>query len=633
MKWLSVLLAIGLAEGKTIPLSSPDSRNRISLEITETGEIHYTVERDGISIIDESPLGLITSDGDFTKQLRLLSVSDPSIQTENYTLISGNQRSVHQEHRRLSIKLENANSQSLFIDLDAGNEGVAFRYRFDQQTGSPRTIQSESTGFKISEQAHGWISPYNNSSDTSPAYEDYYFKTQPGSAPPDSRGGKTRGWYFPALFELPTGKWILLTESATTENYPGCHLASDSQGGIYHIEFPFPDERTQGVDFPPSALPQHQLPWTMPWRVIALADSAAGIANSTLVTDLAPACEIDDVSWIRPGRASWSWWAHPDSLDQTATSQIYQHYLDGAEHFAWEYTLLDAGWWQTDMAKMRFAAEQKGIGLLAWTHANDFYDPKKRAAKLDEFKQMGVAGIKIDFWCSDRQETMEAIQSTLREAATRHLLVDLHGCPLTRGWQRTFPNLISAEAVLGTESYMFDERYPEKSAELNAILPFTRNVMGPMDYTPLGLGKKGYARQNSAAHELATAFIFNSGIVHFADDPKIYEKFPAPAQDALRSIRAAWDETRYLIARPGELVVVARRAGKSWFIAGINGQSKDEEITLHPSEFAPFQKAFLIAEGSNPLDDLSSTPLNGDPEISHVIPAKGGILIWLSNPE
>ena len=633
MKWLPFLFIPTVAVAEMKRLTSPDGRNTLTVEISDTGTLAYSVTRDQKPVIEKSPLGLIAADADFSTQLRFVSSSDISTAVESYSLVSGNQRSVRQEHRRCCITVENADSQRLCIDLDAGNQGVAFRYRFDSTTPKERTIVSESSGFKIPKQATGWISPYNSSSDSSPAYEDYYFKTHPGDPPPASRGGATRGWYFPALFQIPDASWVLISETATDENYPGCHLAADSQDGIYKIEFPFADEGTQGVKFPDDTSPKHQLPWAMPWRVIVVGDAAADIANSTLITDLAPPCELENTSWIKPGRASWSWWAHPENLDRKSTEQVYDHYLKGAADFGWEYSLLDAGWWKSDMRRLHQQSNETGVALLGWTHANDFYDPKKRADKLDELKRLGFVGVKIDFWCSDRQETMDAIEATLKEAAARHLLVNLHGCPLPRGWQRTYPNLISAEAVLGTESYMFDERYPEKSAELNTILPFTRNVIAPMDFTPLGLGEKTYARKNSAAHELAAAVIFNSGIVHYADDPVFYEKFPVTIKQLLKTMSPVWDETRYLVARPGELVVVARRTGKSWVIAGINGKSADGAISINLMDFGDFENAVLIGEGRDRLMDLSATRLEDSEVFNHQIPAKGGMILWLKESD
>ena len=304
------------------------------------------------------------------------------------------------------------------------------------------------------------------------------------------------------------------------------------------------------------------------------------------MADLAPPSVIRDTSWIKPGRASWSWWAWPDGREGR---EQYPAYIRAAAAGGWEYSLLDAGWWKADMNELTALAKQEHVNLLLWTHANDFHDPVRRRNKLDELVRLGAKGVKTDFWCSDRQETFAAMADTLRDAAERKLLVNFHGCTLPRGWQRTWPNFIAAEAVLGAESYMFDDRYPEKSAELNTILPFTRNVAGPMDYTPLGLTEKRYRRLNTAAHELAASLVFTSGLVHYADKPEVYAAFPEAARRVLRDAPARWDETRCLTGEPGRCVVLARRAGTSWFIAGINGTAGELPLKLDLTSFAALQ--------------------------------------------
>lgn len=621
---IAFLIIFGSAHGAEIAsLASPDGTNAIALHLDEAGVPTYQVSRRGKTVLASSPLGLRCNDQDFSRGLKLERAGEREERRERYDLFSGAKPQVDQLHHRRSVVFSNAGGSRLILDLDAGNEGVAFRYRFPEG-GAERTVEEELSGFHVPEGAQGWISPYNSSSNSSPAYEDYYFPVKVGDPPPYSRGGNTRGWYFPALFRMGDS-WALLTESGTDANYCGCHLGPDSKDGIYRIAFPFGDEGTRRVKPRESTKPRHALPWTMPWRVIVTGDSAGDILSSTLITDLAEPSKVADTSWIKAGRASWSWWAYPKGQNGT---ELYASFIDAAKARTWEYSLLDAGWWKADTKKLAELGKEKDVDLHVWAHAEAFYDVDRRRKQLDGYVDVGAKGTKIDFWCTDRQEAMEAMTATLQDAADRKLMVNFHGCTLPRGWQRTWPNFMTAEAVLGAESYMFDERFPEKAAELNTILPFTRNVAGPMDYTPLGLSEKPYARKTTAAHELAASLIFNSGIVHYADKPEVYASFPEQAQAVLRDAPARWDETRCLIGEPGRRVVLARRAGESWFIAGINGQAEEAGIDLDLAAFTDFKKRTLIREGEDARMQLGAEAIEGS-AWKHVMPARGGFVLRL----
>jgi hypothetical protein len=241
----------------------------------------------------------------------------------------------------------------------------------------------------------------------------------------------------------------------------------------------------------------------------------------------------------------------------------------------------------------------------------------------------GVRGVKVDFWCSDRQESIAAMHALFAAAAERKLLVNLHGGTLPRGWQRTWPNFMTAEAVLGTESYFYESRCPEKAAELNTLLPFTRNAVGPMDYTPVAGSPKKFLRQTTAAHELATAIIFTSGIIHYADQAKFFEALPPAVLKIFRDAPARWDETRCLVGEPGRAVVFARRTGSSWFIAGLNGTDASRTLKLDLSPFKTFSKRLLIAEGTNAAMEVSTTSLPVTNDWQTMLPARGGFILRL----
>jgi len=295
----------------------------------------------------------------------------------------------------------------------------------------------------------------------------------------------------------------------------------------------------------------------------------------------------------------------------------------------WEYTLFDAGWWTPGLDPIARHAVSKGVAPLAWMYAGDFYDGATRARKLNQVAAAGVRGVKVDFWCSDRQEAMAAQQALLKEASERKMIVIFHGCTVPRGWQRTWPNLLSLEAVLGTECYFYEPRFTEKAAELNTVLPFTRNAIGPMDTTPVACSPKKYARTTTAAHELAAALIVTSGIIHYADEPGFFKSLPPAVQQVFRDTPARWDETRCLMGEPGRMVVFARRSGRTWFIAGLNGTNDPLPVRLDLFAFHACPRRLLIDEGPSPLMQVEASPLSVADDWQHRIPPRGGFIVRL----
>lgn len=613
------------ADGNCWSLKSPNRKCEISVSL-DAGRLSYQVFRDGQIVLQKSPMGLLCDDQHFESELSIAGAGKAFRTREEYELFAGVQPRVNHvlNHRRLVFR--NANKIPIEIELAAGDEGVAFRYRFSETNAAVRVVQSELTGFSLPLNARGWLQPYHKAGPYTPAYEDLYFHVAPGVLPPESRA-KPMGWAFPALFHVPDAStWVLLTESGTDGSFCGCHLNPDSEGGLCRIAFPLADEATKGVLNNVGPEPRFTLPWTMPWRVIVLGKSAGDIALETFVTDLAPASRIVDTSWIKPGRASWAWWAFPD---ERANEKRFNEFTDFAANMGWEYTLFDAGWGRPGIKPIANHAQARGVASLAWMFAGDFYDPGKRARKMDEVAAAGVSGVKVDFWCSDRQEAIAAQVDLMKDAAARKMSVNLHGCTIPRGWQRTWPNFLTCEAVLGSESYFYESRYPEKAAELDTVLVFTRNAIGPMDYTPVACSPKKYARLTTAAHQLASALIFTSGIVHYADKPEFFESLPPAALQVFRDAPARWDETRCLAGEPGLEVIFARRTGKTWFIAGINGMTKTLPVSLDLSAFSKFRHRSVISEGADSNMQVTVEPLASSSQWQHEVPARGGFIIRL----
>jgi len=628
MACLSLMLglpAVSVAVTSSWPLASTNGECVITVSL-DAGQLSYQAWHRGRPVSLKSPLGLRRNDQDFERGLAFETATEPENRLERYELFAGPQPQVAHllSHRRLRFR--NSNGAPFEIDLAASDEGIAFRYRFTETNELVSAIQSERTGFKLPRNARGWLQPYHAASHSTPAYEDFYFHVSPDASSPVSRA-KAVGWAFPALFHVPDAStWVLLTESGTDESYCACHLAPDSSAGLYRIAFPLADETTRGYTNQFGPEPRSTMPWTLPWRVLVMGKTAGDIALEALVTDLSPPSRIADTSWIKPGRASWAWWSYPDG---PATAELFNEFTDFAAQMGWEYTLFDAGRWQPGLKVIADHARTRGVKSLAWNYAGDFYAPNAREAKLNEMSAAGVSGVKVDFWCSDRQEAIAAQQALFRDAADRKLVVNLHGCTIPRGWQRTWPNYLTCEAVLGCESYFYEPRYTELAAELDTVLPFTRNAVGPMDLTPIACSPKKYARTTTAAHQLAAALIFTSGIVHYADKPQFFASLPPEAVKVFRDAPARWDETRCLLGEPGQAVVFARRAGQTWFIAGINGTARSLPVTLDLAAFKSFPRRLALLEGASPNLQIAATALKNSVQWRYPLPARGGFILRL----
>lgn len=609
-------------------LRSKAGSNTISLFLNKNGALYYNVTRQNKPIITESPLGLNCDDQTFTSGLSVVNVSPVAVRREKYELQVGNIKTIDHTLETRSVTFKNKLGARMVVDLVAGDEGVAFRYRFPDQTQKKRVINEEITGFQVAKNAKGWLQPYNKAGKYTPGYEDFYFKINPGD-PINNPRNPSVGWCMPALFNVNDGKsWVLIAESGTDGSYPGCHLRPDSEGGMYTIALAEKDEKyTLPLD--ENNHPASNLPWTMPWRVLIIGEQAGDILLSTLITDLAPASKIDDTSWIEPGKASWSWWSHPEDH----SPEIYNQFSELAASLGFTYTLFDAGWEKANAEGGIIAkAAAKGLKPMVWGYSAGFYDPEKRRKRFKELAAMGVRGVKIDFWCSDRQEVMACFQSLFEDAAKEHLLVNLHGTTVPRGWHRTWPNFVTAEAVLGTESYFYEPRYPEKAAEQNTVLPFTRNVAGPTDYTPFALTIRKYPRLNTAIHELATAMIYTSGIIHFADSKEVFDSLPMPVRNLLKDMPATWDKTESVVAAPGELLILARQKDRLSYIVGINGTNKESPVKLNLTRYAKgFSKFRVISEGDDPLMTFKTETYPVTSSWQHTLAPKGGFIIQFIN--
>jgi alpha-glucosidase len=343
-----------------------------------------------------------------------------------------------------------------------------------------------------------------------------------------------------------------------------------------------------------------------------------------LGTDLAPPAMVKDISFVQPGKASWSW---INSKDDNITFNEQKKYIDYAADMHWQYCLIDADWdtkiGYDKIAELSAYARQKNVGLLLWYNsAGDWntvaYHPKDvlltkegREKEFSRLQALGIKGVKIDFFGGDGRSMIQYYIDILHDAAKYKLLVNFHGATLPRGWQRTYPHLMTAEAIYGMEMVTFDQRAADKQANHCAMLPFTRNAFDPMDFTPMnltGLTSSNCTRKTTPAFELALSVLFLSGIQHYAQAPEGMVRVPNDVKAFLRNLPGNWDEVKFLDGYPGKYAVIARRSGNRWYIAGINGDKNEKKINLDMATFKK-TKATLFRDGANG-ELFSKTVLN-----------------------
>ena len=453
------------------------------------------------------------------------------------------------------------------------NDGIAFR-----------SVSPSATIYRIPEGIRRWMQQWCDS------YEGFFpLSTTYKVAPVPSYSGISKSaegwnnrWGYPALLEPQEGVFALITEANIEHGQSASCLYNDGE------QFKVVEAEHLAED-----ACDHT-----PWRVV-IVGTLKDVVESTLVTDVCLPNKITDTNWIEPGVVSWIYWAYNHGSNDYS---IIKKYVDMAEKLHLPYVLIDAEW--DDMNKLASNegktiedavayAKSKGVKPLIWYNSSIGWvdgapTPKFRLNKPEdrekEFawcEKIGVAGVKIDFFSGDNQRNMDFQLDLLESAARHHLLVNFHGATIPRGWQRTWPNLMSTEGVYGAEWYNNVPTFTDKAACHNATLPFTRNVIGPMDYTPCTFSDSQHPHITTHGHELALTVLFESGLQHLADRPESYLSQPQEIQDFLSTLPAAWDETRFLAGYPGEYVIIARRSGNKWYLAGINGTDAVKEVPLN----------------------------------------------------
>jgi alpha-glucosidase len=588
-------------------IKSPDKKLTVNV-LKQEGGVAYAISRGNTVVLEPSDLGIRKNGVDFSKNLKLTTTSPATEKQERYELASGKKRKVDNAFTEQSFTFEHPkNRQKMLIIFRVFNDGVAFRYQFPSLTDKETVFEQEYTTFNLPDNGEAWVQRYDTVTKWSPGYEQYF----ENALPVGQKSNASNGWVFPALFKA-NEQWILLTESDLDKQYCAMHLQSTVEKGNYGLRLPEAAEAENIGKQQPSTILRT---WLSPWRVIITSPDLGNVVASTLVTDVARPKATRDYSWVRPGRATWSWWSDTDSPKDTTKLNRFSDY---AAETGWEYNLVDANWNTMKPGSIEGVldyAKRKSVGIWLWYNSGGphntveeaprdlMLDRAKRRAELTRIARMGVKGIKIDFFQSDKQHIIAQYIDILEDAAEFKIMINFHGCTIPRGWQRTYPHLLSMEAVRGAECYLFAQDYPAKAPAQNTILPVTRNVIGPMDYTVTTLSNAKYPHLTTAAHELALGVLFESGIVHLADKPDSYRNAATTPEVRiyLKNLPVVWDDVRYLGGTPGKDMVIARRAGSKWYIGGINGESmaKDMSVDLAALDLPTNCPVTILADGAD----------------------------------
>lgn len=612
---------------------SPDGKVQFLPIIGADGILRYKVTHDGIEMIKPSRLGLKIHGKEIGTDVKCVNIERASV-NDAYELKAGKKLSTRDRCEQSVYSFLDGNSNRFDLIVRAYNDGIAFRYHLpgDANNCEIDTINAELTEFNVPTDGKAWIHPYDWNERHKPSYEQY---SHNGVAI-NSLPGHDRGWAFPLLFEQSNGKWMMVTEAVLDGTYPATHVDNSGENGCYRIRFPEADEAVINDD----PRPVSSYPWLTPWRVVVTGDALNDIFSTQMVAHLNAPSKIEDESWIKPGRAAWSWWYDGKSAS-SYDAQI--KYVDFCKKMGWEYSLIDAGWQTMDKDGMEGVvdyANKNGVGIWLWYHSGAgrgdetplqhrlMSDPELRRKEMARISKLGIKGIKVDFFDTDKQRIVALYPQILKDAADYHLLVDLHGASLPRGLERTYPNLMTTEAIRGAETLGRQERC-EKAAEHNATVPFTRNVVGSMDYTPVTFSNKirqgvPAIRRTSMAHQLALAIVFESGFQCFADRAEAYNALPKLPFELLKDVPSVWNESHLLAGYPSDFVVVARKNGDKWYIGGINGKNETRNVSFKlPKECEG--KRFTIITDGNDIDSFGYIDaVSGDTPVSVTMLGNGG---------
>ena len=590
---LFLYLSFGLS-AQTFTLQSPDGQ--VSLDINLSDALSYSVSYKGKQVINPSPLGFeFQNEAAMQKGFNLLNTPQSVLQNDSWTPVVKNKHAkIDMQWNETYIALVEKEGERRRMDIffRAYNNGVAFRYQlYSSQTIGNRAISRELTGFSVPSHSQAWVAEYEPSYTSS--QESEFNKRPVTRLTAETVAG------LPLLIEVDKKNYVAITE-AHIDNYPGFYIgrmANDAEGQVLLTTklSPLPGEKEDGI----KARFSDKI--YTPWRVVMIGDNPGHFIESEIVQSLNPPCAIQNPSWIKPGLCAWDhWWSGEVKMEMP----VIKEYIDFAAEQGWPYMLIDWQWYgpfnqpeanitqpapQIDMPEILAYARKKNVRIWLWLYSTDANRNNAFEEAFALYQKWGVAGVKIDFMDRDDQEMVNWYRKVIKKAAEHQLMVNFHGSYKPDGIERTYPNMITREGVLGEEYSKFSNRIVPTH---NVTLPFTRMLAGPMDYTPggfLNVTPEQFKNQsptmimNTRCAELSKFVIYESPFTVFCDSPK--HVLGQPGSDFLKIVPTVWDDTRFVDGYPGEFIVLAKRSEKNWFIGAMNNNVS--RIISIPTDFLP----------------------------------------------
>ena len=638
---MAMLLGSSVASAENKQITSPDGKLVVTVADMD-GRPSYSVSYDNVLFLKPSPLGMIANIGDFSSGMSLEKNVSTNKIDETYELASIKQSKVRYVANEAVFSFTQQGKTIYDVIFRISNNDVAFKYKmYPQGETLSCVVKQEVTGFAFPDGTTTFLCPQSKPmggfARTSPSYETSYTADDVAG-----KNGWGEGYTFPCLFRNGDNGWVLVSETGVNGGYCASRLLGH-KGGVYTIGFPQEGEANGNGTVSPGIA----LPGETPWRTITVGKTLAPIVETTVPFDVVKPLYPAKGEYTY-GRGSWSWII---GMDGSTNYKEQLRYIDFSAAMGYQSVLVDALWdkqiGRDKIEELAKYGKDKGVALYLWYNSNGYWNDAPQTprgimdnaiARRKEMKWMqsiGIRGIKVDFFGGDKQMTMQLYEDILSDANEYGLLVIFHGCTLPRGWERMYPNFASSEAVLASENLHFSQGSCDNEAFNATLHPFIRNTVGSMDFGGSALNKyynadnapRGSRRVTSDVYALATAVLFQSPVQHFALAPNNLTDAPSWAIDFMKEVPTTWDEVRFIDGYPGKYVILARRHGDKWYIAGVNAQKETLQLKVNLPMFSNGEKVRLFSDDKALQGGVKQIGIGKKQELQLTIPCNGGVLI------
>ena len=638
---MAMLLGSSVTSAENKQITSPDGKLVVTVADMD-GRPSYSVSYDNVLFLKPSPLGMIANIGDFSSGMSLEKNVSTNKIDETYELASIKKSKVRYVANEAVFSFTQQGKTIYDVIFRISNNDVAFKYRmYPQGETLSCVIKKEATGFAFPDGTTTFLCPQSKPmggfARTSPSYETSYTADDVAG-----KNGWGEGYTFPCLFRNGDNGWVLVSETGVNGGYCASRLLGHKEG-VYTIGFPQEGEANGNGTVSPGIA----LPGETPWRTITVGKTLAPIVETTVPFDVVKPLYQAKGEYTY-GRGSWSWII---GMDGSTNYKEQLRYIDFSAAMGYQSVLVDALWdkqiGRDKIEELAKYGKNKGVALYLWYNSNGYWNDAPQTprsimdnaiARRKEMKWMqsiGIRGIKVDFFGGDKQMTMQLYEDILSDANEYGLLVIFHGCTLPRGWERMYPNFASSEAVLASENLHFSQGSCDNEAFNATLHPFIRNTVGSMDFGGSALNKyynadnapRGSRRVTSDVYALATAVLFQSPVQHFALAPNNLTDAPSWAIDFMKEVPTTWDEVRFIDGYPGKYVILARRHGDKWYIAGVNAQKETLQLKVNLPMFSNGEKVRLFSDDKALQGGVKQIGIGKKQELQLTIPCNGGVLI------